>query len=479
MRALPAELVIYQNQPEKIPLATFNKMPKPLPTLRAPKCSNPIKYGRKIVTNVENANKDAATTPDTGRKLFKESVVIMDNDTWLWNLVERTLGKLKTRFVKLPSNMTIRQSWNRFHDAPFMIIHWESKFRGGGAIIEEILEIDRRYDAANNLIVITSNPIHEDVVFFSELGLKRVIRARHRDREILISEHELAQHIQEIMSPPAKATIEGLWRKIIVALDKLPDAPPEALLTRIEENIAKLRDTSKPPTARDLEAMACVNLKRGQHPTAIRLLNDAIQANPNYFRSWNTLIEVKRQMGEHGEAFALLQKMQMHNRGSVRRLVAMGEEQIALKDMRKAEHCFKSALDKDAWCAKALNGLAEVKFEQDELDEARSLLAKSTIAYKVASKLNLLGVDLVRNGAYEKALEHYSKAQYVLPQQEKGPQLLYNIALCYAKWGRLPMAEEFLKLALVKEPNYKKANRLLEMVRATTGTSAIGGHDAA
>ncbi len=431
------------------------------------------------MTSTSAKNDESNNTPEIGVKLFKESVVIMDDNTWLWGLVERTLNSMNTSFVKFASSMTIRQSWNRFHDTPFMVIHWESKFRGGGALIEEILEIDQRYDAANKLIVITTNPIHEDVVYFSELGIKRVIRARPRDKEMLVSADELSHHIQDILNPPAKSSIEGLWRKIIVALDKLPENPPEALLSRIEDNISKLRNSAKPPSARDLEAMACVNIKRKQYPTAIRLLNDAIQANPNYFRAWNTLIDVKRQMGEHAETYALLQKMQMHNRGSVRRLVAMGEEQIALKDLLKAEHCFKSALDKDAWCAKALNGLAEVKFEQDELDEARSLLAKSAIAYRVASKLNLLGVGLVRNGDFEKALEHYSKAQYVLPQQEKGPQLLYNIALCYAKWGRLPMADEFLKLALIKEPNYKKASRLLELIRAKSGHPSDSLPDAA
>ena len=280
---------------------------------------------------------------------------------------------------------------------------------------------------------------------------------------------EISQQISDIMNPAPKPNIEGLWRKIIVALDSLKENAPETILSKIEENVKKLRDPSKPPSARELEAIACVQFRRGQHQTAIRLLNDAIQANPNYFRAWNTMIEVKRKIGDHHEAYALLQKMQMHNRGSVRRLVAMGEEQIALKDPRRAEHYFKSALDKDAWCSRALNGLAEVKFEQDELDEARGLLAKSTIAYKFSAKLNLAGIEMVKAGAFEKALEHYSKAQYILPQQEKGPQLLYNIALCYAKWGRMNMAEEFLKLAIIKEPNYKKAIRLLEQVRSKSG----------
>jgi tetratricopeptide (TPR) repeat protein len=396
----------------------------------------------------------------------QEALVFMDDDTWIWELTANACSGSEHRFVKTPSTMIIRQSWNRFRATPFIIVHWECKFRGGGAIIEEILDIDRRYDVANKVIIITTNPIHEDVVYFSELGVRRIVRARHRERDMAQSADEIRQHIRDIIAPQSKATIETLWRKITVALDRLTENASVSLLDRIEENIKKLRDPSKPVTARELEALGCVEFRRGHNQQAISLLNQAIQINPNYFRAWNTLIDVKRAGGEHQEAYALLLKMQMHNRASIRRLVALGEEQLALKDHRRAETYFKGALDKDGWCAGALNGLAEVKFEQGELDEARGLLAKSTIAYKFAVKLNLHGIELVKKGAYAAALEHYSRAQYVLPQQEKGPQLLYNIALCYAKWGRMPMAEEFLKLALIKEPNYKKASKLLDQVKA-------------
>jgi Tfp pilus assembly protein PilF len=411
------------------------------------------------------------TTPfqKSTHSIASEAIVLMDDDTWLWEMTAHALTGSGHHFIKTASNMPLRHSWNRFRETPFIIIHWECKLRGGGAMIEEILEIDRRYDVANKIIVITTNPIHEDVVYFSELGVRRIVRARHREREMSLSAAEIRQHIKDIVTPPRQATIETLWRKIIVALDRVTENAPESLLNRIEENIKKLRDPAKPVTARELEALGSVELRRGRLTEANALLNQAIQINPNYFRAWNTLIDVRRAAGEHQEAYALLLKMQMHNRASIRRLVALGEEQLAMQDHRRAETYFKGALDKDAWCSRALNGLAEVKFEQGELDEARGLIAKSTIAYKFAVKLNLHGIELVKNGAYEKALEHYSRAQYVLPQQEKGPQLLYNIGLCYAKWSRMPMAEEFLKLALIKEPNYKKAAKLLDQVRAKMG----------
>src|SRR5690606_37509108 len=112
----------------------------------------------------------------------------------------------------------------------------------------------------------------------------------------------------------------------------------------------------------------------------------------------------------------------------------------------------------------ALNGLAEIRFHQGNLEESRRLLSRSNLAYKTAANLNRAGIDMVKANRFQDALEHYTRAQYVLPLQDKGPMLFYNIALCYFRWGRETMAKEFVTIALIKEPNYKKARRLLEQI---------------
>jgi tetratricopeptide (TPR) repeat protein len=394
-----------------------------------------------------------------------EALIIMDDQTWIAETAVSSTKDCGISHIKCPSNILLRQSWSRFQATPFIILHWESKQRNGGNIIEEILEIDRRYDVADKIIVLTTNPVHEDVVFFSELGIRRIVKLRQRERDLALSSNEIKSHINEIINPNSKPNIEGLWRRIVIALDRLTMNTPETLLASIEAKIAKLREPGKPESARECEALAHIQFRRERHEDAIRLLNRAIQINPNYFRAWNTLILIRQYQGDHTEAYSLLQKMQLHNRGSSQRLVSMGEAQLALKDMRKAETLFKGALDKDPYSSRALNGLAEIKFLDDELDEARNLLSKSAIAYRFAAKMNQEGIELVKAGKFEKALEHYSKAQYVLPHQEKSPQLLYNIALCYAKWGKYSNAEEFLTISLIKEPNYKKAAKLLDQVR--------------
>ncbi len=423
---------------------------------------------------MERNQQSTATAQEVATtRRFKDALVIMDENTWLGEMACTSLKSLQVPFTQVASNILMRQSWSRFHDSPFMIVHWENKLRSGGAIIEEILEIDRRYDAANKIIIITTNPIHEDVVFFSELGIRRVIRARPRDQEIQTSSEELKKHIHEILNPQTKPAMDDLWRKVLVAIDMLPVDPPEAVLLKIEQSILKLSGPTTTPSARQLEATAAVKSRRGEITEAIKMLHTAIEINPNYFRSWNSLIAIFRQQGQHKSAYDLMQKMQLQNRSSVKRLVAMGEEQLALNDIDKAEAYFKSALDKDAYSGLALNGLGEVKFWQNELSESRLLLAKSPIAYQFAAKLNKKGIELVTGGAFEAGMKHYSKAQFILPQQDKGPQLLYNIALCYAKWGRLNMAEEFLVLAIIKEPNYKKAIRLIEQIRSRPQPLAV------
>jgi len=53
------------------------------------------------------------------------------------------------------------------------------------------------------------------------------------------------------------------------------------------------------------------------------------------------------------------------------------------------------------------------------------------------------------------------------------------MALCYAKWGRQDMATKFLHLAIIKNPGYEKARKLLLDLRSQAGSSLVIDPDAA
>lgn len=417
--------------------------------------------------------------PNSRSKLDHDVLVFMDDSSWIWEFTKLALDNLQLKRAKVASNILLRHSWNRFHNSPVMIIHWEGKHRTGGAIIEEILDIAPSFDVRDRIVVITTNPVHEDVVHFAELGIKRVVRPRLRERDLMQAAEEVIQNIQQMTAPNRNFPKDDVWAKLASAIEQAPQNPQESFVEKMWTAVKKLQDAAEKPSLKEIEVIASLHIKTGMLKEAENLLVNSLENNPNHFRAWNQLIDIKRRLGDHPAAYALLQKTHQQNRGSVRRLAAMGEVQLAMNDLVKAEPFFRSALDRDPWCSNALNGLAEVAFARNDLEETRQLLAKSNLSYRFAVKLNRHGIKLAREGRYAEALEHYSKAQYVLPQQEKSPRLFYNIALCYAKWGRPALAIDFLELALIKEPNYKKAKLTLDKLKINNHLDTLDDLDAA
>ena len=405
-------------------------------------------------------------------KAFEEIILITDEQTWVPQFIHKCVAGHKRTSVRLSSSVPLRPSWNRFKHSEPIIIHWESKHRSGGAIVEEILDIAPKFDVGERIIILTTNPTHENMVYFSELDIHRIIRLRAREKDLEKAALEFSQHFQACQNATPDTTRgEAAWRHILQQLDSLPKNPDPETLDSIQKAVDRLNGDST-PTARYLDAHAHIAAYRGSHEKAVALWQQALDKNPNYFRAYQGIIGNYRANGRLREALALMQKMQEMNRSNISRMVGIGEVLLELEDDKKAEHYFRSALERDRFSSGALNGLAEIKFRQGDLDESRKLLSRSHLAYRAAAKLNNQGIEMVRKSHYEDALKHYTKAQYVLPQQEKGPLLFYNIGLCYARWSKPEMAREFLKLALIKEPNYKKARQLLTQIDERFGQPA-------
>lgn len=401
----------------------------------------------------------------TDQSIGAESLLIVDDDSWVLSVCKNALQGNPQRILKISSDINIRENWHRFREAPFVIIHWENHRRSSGALLEEILEKDDTLDPTNRLVVVTTNPLHEDVVYFGELGIWRLVRARNRQEDLKNAAAEIKQHIASI----AKQTKdhESNWRQLQRRLDRLSQPVSTETEEFIRGRIEDLSNKNPSNAARQFEAMASLAFKSGRLEYASQLAIKALDANPNFFRAWNILVQAKSSAGKHDEAYAILQKMQLRNRNSVSRLCAIGHTLIALKDFQRAEKFFTSAIDRDKTHPSALNGLAEIRFFESDIESAKTLLAKSRNPHDLAINLNETGVRLVRDGKYKEALEHYTKAQYVLPEKSHGHQIYYNIALAYAKWGQIGTAQKFLKLSLVKKPDYKKAANLLARLQHT------------
>jgi tetratricopeptide (TPR) repeat protein len=300
------------------------------------------------------------------------------------------------------------------------------------------------------------------MVYSNELDIKRIVQIRQRVREIKRASREIKTHLT---SSAFKSKVEIAWQKVERAINVIEQTTDPQKIERIDQALENLRaKVDKKPTPQYYDAKASLEFHRGNNAIAERFWKQAIELNPNFYKTYNKLISFYNATHQDERALDLIRKMQTLNKNNISRIVKMGEIYNKLKKEDKAEHCFKSALTRDKFCSQALNGLAEIKFRQGNLDESRNLLAQSRLAYKMATTLNQQGIELVNEGSYEDALKHYSKAQFVLPQQDKGPMLFYNIGLCYSKWGKPEIAQQFLKIALIKAPEYAKAKKLLSQL---------------
>jgi tetratricopeptide (TPR) repeat protein len=390
---------------------------------------------------------------------FTEGLLVIERDSWLQSVTGSALATNGYSFLQISAGSPLAENWKRFRNAPFIIVHWENPKKCGGAFIESILETDDSEDPTNRIIVVTTDPMHEDVVYFGELGLWRIIRVRNRDQDANRSRSELKLHLHEINTPTNN--IDSAWRKLRNSIERLTNDRDYAVESKIRHDLEHLPLLSDDSSARRFEAKAAFSLKLGDIDKAQAFAIKAIECNPNFLRAWSTLVIAKTKEGEHEQAYGLLQKMQLRNRRYLKRLTMMGYQLMALGDIEKAEIFFRHTLERDHHQAAALNGLAEINFFKNNLDDAKKLLSKSSKASDFASKLNQKGIAMVKQKNYQAALTHYTKAQYVLPDASKSHKIYYNMALAHAKSENKETAKHFLKLALIKNPNFDRAKILL------------------
>lgn len=397
--------------------------------------------------------------------VFNEHIFICDNNMhWLAMQVDRLCNHLKQPLLVVDSKTSLRSLWSRVHKTPKIILHWECQKRLGGTIIEELLEIAPRFDIEERLIVLSSDPHPEDRIYFAELGLTQVIHMSNKGTPMKKALTQLKGRLLDPTGVSAKR--EKLWRKVFYSVEQVKPSTDHSLVTKLRTQIEKAGELDQKSSARYYYAKGLLALHLGHEYDAEDIWEGCLKLDTHYYPARIKLIELDCNRGEYEKALTSLKTLQRRNKNNVARLVKIGELHHKLKDLQKGEHYFKAALSKDENCSPALNGLAAVRFEQGRLVESRELLAKSKMAARMASRLNQQGIALVKQEAYEAALSHYSKAQFVLPQQDKSPMLFYNMGLCYSRWGKADVASRFLKIALIKEPGYTKAQKLLNQITA-------------
>ncbi len=440
----------------------------------------------------------------TNRKSFTEAVILSDDQDWVWDFAKQNLHRAGFSPLGLPSSVSLKDSRARLDNGRPIVVDWACRLRPAGAIVEELAELFGGGGVSDRVVILAANILREDAIYFGELGITRFVVLRNRDidlarasRDFLGQWQAAATALGDKRSTDSRSdaqwrsllrhvdtAMEHFWDKIVArrlhgsdesdfatassvsAERALSGQAYEALIERARGFIAKPESVGVMAPARVLDLEASLFVLAGKPQDALARWSKACELNPNYHRAHVNLSRCLRRLGRFDEALAVIQRRQEQNRQSIHLLVEIGDLHLEANDPLKAEHQYLLALERDSMSSAALNGLAQVKFGSGDLAGCRDLLSRSRTSARAAARFNAIGIDLVKAGRFPEALELYRRAQFVLPQQEKGPMLFYNMGLCYWRWGRHDVARDFIKLALIKDPGYQKAKVLLARIES-------------
>lgn len=310
--------------------------------------------------------------------------------------------------------------------------------------------------------VLAKSLSREEVTFLGEFGVGCVQPLSSTKTEWLNECRKFAQKIERLIATedddggnPAEQSVRRFERVLAqwsLRSDQEKMAASDDLLRTLGD------------TARYCELMARRAQLDNDLKAAEQWLRRAIEKNPNYLRALQRLADHFVERGQLREALALYEKLRLNNPRHPGRLAKIAECHLALGELERADKAFSKALSLDEHSMQAREDLARVKLAMGDYEAAKLLLEHCGDVSRVASYLNAYGIQLVRAGRYEESIEHYKKAQMVLPTNTNRHQILFNIGLAYAKWGKLSEARQYAQLALAREPNYEKAAQLLRTV---------------
>ncbi len=359
------------------------------------------------------------------------------------------------------------------HDASAVILVWENNpLQDWKTLLEQktpshrssegvICDISVQYGDAllRRTAVVAKGFSREEVTFLGEFGISCVQPLTSRKTEWDQDCRKFAQKIGRMIATenddggnPAERSVRRFER----ALKNWSSCSDYEKMSVSDDLLKNLGDT-----ARYCELMARKAQLDNDLNAAEQWLRRAIDKNPNFLRALQTLADLHMERGQLREALALYEKLRLNNPRNPTRLSKIAECHLALGELERADKAFSRALSLDEHSMQAREDLARVKLAMGDYEAAKLLLEHCGDISRVASYLNAYGIQLVRAGRYEESIEHYKKAQMVLPTNTNRHQILFNIGLAYAKWGKFNEAKQYAQLALAREPSYAKAAQLL------------------
>jgi len=211
-----------------------------------------------------------------------------------------------------------------------------------------------------------------------------------------------------------------------------------------------------PQAADALHLLGVIHTQRGNHETAIQLIQRAIEQNGRAWSYHSNLACALVEAGQPARAIESYRRAVALQPSSAPLYSNLANAHLALGQLEEAEHCYHQAIRLDANYAEAHYNLGNLRRKREQFDEAIACYERAIAIKPDYSEAHAnLGNLLQDRGQIEEAIRSYRWALEIGPRNVEAQ---YNLGRALKASGKLDAALDAYERSIALRPNYAEAH---------------------
>lgn len=381
-----------------------------------------------------------------------QSVVIIDHDQSVLNIVGELFEKFRVPQVKLFDNGPEAYSWIRSNSRPDLIVmEWKLRDLNGPAFIQRL----KSDDITSPVVLVSSLVKPQDMPLLNEMGVAHLINKPINQKEFIMG---ISWALRQCVHPTEDKTLE---QKILHCLEvgKFDEAK------RFKTVYFASKDIS-PGRRKYIEALFLY------HTDQFLLARDFViqsikLSGQDSLLTMNLLGKCLMKLEDYEGALRCFEKAQTLNPANIERICNISDIHVRKGELDEAKEKFEQAHEIDADSELVNRADAKINLANGEIQKARTIMSKLKSIAEIISTMNNRAVTLIKAGRERDGIKEYIKTLQAIPDNKQNFRFLvnYNLGLAYVKINQLKSSVNPLKQATGEgSPVNAKASSLLDRV---------------
>lgn len=394
------------------------------------------------------ASKSRKSSKDRGKNFFARlSVLVVDDMPAIRRMLRQMLLLIGFAGRIGESNDGV-EAWEMLKDIPYDVVICDINMpRMSGLDLLRVMRANPRYETTPFLMI--TGEVSEEIV--AAAAESEVDSYLLKPFQVTALENRLKEIIKKKLHPSGGEALFLQAQKF-----KLAGQPEQALHL--------LEKLTKPPYMKQAKtfnlAGECLQAL-GDHENAAECFTQAVEINPRFLKTYQSLATLMESTGRLDEARQYLEQAQTLSPLNTERLYHLGQLCLQTGNQEKAQDYLHQCLKTGHNFANSHRQEAAEVFLQAGLSETAEMLFTQSLQEdpKNLNLYNRLGIALRQQQKHQEALDCYHKALKVDPKSEK---IYYNLGILYFDIGLKEKSLDAFRKALKLRPNFPEAKDFLK-----------------